>query len=254
MLLIDNDKMNEPSFSWFKEEVEQPEHIFRQANVTQITRHLHRQHKVLERLSKTFVFKNGTFTPAAIVLQGVKSIITFHVAYLVGNPVSLTGTQDIVSKYNKVYQKGLYQKVDWDILKDLMAYGDAFEYVYYDRNSDTIKSKVLRNQDSYPIYNDYGEYSYFVEKWKGRNGNIHYTIYFPDHIDTYINNRLVDSAPNSTGLPIHYVGMERAIYDQFGDSFVLDLIPIMDKIEYLLSKEDDAVTTLNDSVRVQKCA
>ena len=39
--------------------------------------------------------------------------------------------------------------------------------------------------------------------------------------------------------------MERGLYDQFGDSMVLDLIPIMDKIEYLLSKEDDAVTTLS---------
>ena len=39
--------------------------------------------------------------------------------------------------------------------------------------------------------------------------------------------------------------MEKAEYDQFGDSMVLDLIPIQDKIEYLLSKLDDAITTLS---------
>lgn len=200
---------------------------------------------VLERQKHTFKFKNGIFTPSSIVLQGMKTVINFHVAYLVGNPVSLTGTQSAVEHFNSIYSQGLYSKVDWQVLNDLITFGDAFEYVYYDYKTDTIKSKVFRNSDSYPIYNEYGEYSYFVEYWKDRSGNQHYTIYFPDHIDTYVNFKLVGSAPNASGLPIHYVGMERGLYDQFGDSMMLDLIPIMDKIEYLLSKEDDAVTTLS---------
>ena len=222
----------EPSFRWFMDEIKSAEHIYRQA-------------KVKERLKHTFKFKNGTFVPAAIVLQGMKTVITFHTAYLVGNPVSLTGTQKAVEHFNKIYQKGLYPKIDWKVLSELIIFGDAFEYVYFDARTNTIKSKVFRNCDSYPIYNEYGEYSYFVEHWKDKAGNRHYTIYFPDHIDTYINYRLVSSSPNITGLPIHYVGMERAIYDQFGDSVLLDLIPIMDAIEYLLSKEDDAVTVLS---------
>ena len=244
MLSITNN-YKEPSFAWFREEIKQSEHEYRQIQVRKILNHLHRRHQVLDRQKHTFVFKNGVFTPASIVLQGMKTVINFHVAYLVGNPVSLTGTQEAVERFNKIYQKGLYTKTDWKVLNDLITFGDAFEYVYYDANTNTIKSKVFRNQDSYPIYNENGEYSYFVENWKDRNGSQHYTIYFPDHIDTYHNYNLVDSAPNATGLPIHYVGMERGIYDQFGDSIVLDLIPIMDKIEYLLSKEDDAVTTLS---------
>ena len=245
MLKLVNAEMNEPSFAWFKEEIKQSEHVYRQAQIKKIISSLHRKHRVLEREKKTFIFKNGKFTPASIVLQGIKTVINFHVAYLVGNPVSLTGTQEAVEQFNSIYSKGLYSKTDWKVLNDLITYGDAFEYVYYDKNTDMIKSKVFRNADCYPIYNDYGEYSYFVENWKDKSGNQHYTIYFPDHIDTYINYRLVDSAINATGLPIHYVGMERGIYDQFGDSMVLDLIPIMDRIEYLLSKEDDAVTTLS---------
>ena len=39
--------------------------------------------------------------------------------------------------------------------------------------------------------------------------------------------------------------MDKAEYDQFGDSMLLDLIPIQDKIEGLLSKLDDAITTLS---------
>lgn len=240
-----NQETNEPSLAWFINEIEQPEHSFRQRNVKTIINHLHRRHSVLERLKHTYTFKNGKFVPAAIILQGLKTVLNFHVAYLVGNPVSITGTEKAVEHFNQIYRKGIYSKTDWKILYDLMTFGDAFEYVFYDAKTDTIKSKVFRNGDSYPIYNEFGEYAYFVEHWKDKRGNKHYTIYFPDHIDTYTNYRLVDSKPNATGLPIHYVGMERAIYDQFGDSLVLDLIPIMDKIEHLLSKEDDAVTTLS---------
>lgn len=39
--------------------------------------------------------------------------------------------------------------------------------------------------------------------------------------------------------------MDKSRYDKFGDPFILDLIPLMDTIENLLSKLDDAVTTLS---------
>lgn len=192
MLKLVNAEIQEPSFAWFREEIKQSEHEYRQAQVRKILNHLHRRHQVLDRQKHTFIFKNGTFTPASIVLQGLKTVINFHTAYLVGNPVSLTGTQEAVEHFNKIYSKGLYSKTDWKVLTDLITFGDAFEYVYYDARTDTIKSKVFRNSDCYPIYNEYGEYSYFVENWKDRNGNQHYTIYFPDHIDTYVNYKLVD--------------------------------------------------------------
>lgn len=240
----DKHELDEPGLSYFKSCITSNEHTYRQGKVTAIHNHLQRQHDVLNRLTNTYNFKGKQFVPAAIILQGMKTVINFHVAYLVGNPVSLTGSPDAVKLMNKYYRKGIYSKTDWNILYDLVTYGNAFEYVYIEDK--VIKSKVFRNKDSYPIYDENCNYRYFVEYWKNKtNGVEYYNIYYPTHIDSYVNNRLVSSKINLTGLPIHYTAMDRAEYDHFGDSMVLDLIPIMDKIEALLSKLDDAITTLS---------
>lgn len=239
------DQNTEPGLSYFKSQIGSSEHTYRQGQVNTIHQHLLRQHSVKQRLINTYNFKGKVFTPAAIVLQGIKSVINFHTAYLVGNPVTITGTPKAVELLNKYYRNGIYSKVDWQILNDLMTYGNAFEYVYLDENQN-IKSKIFRNQDSYPIYDENMKYSYFIEYWKNKQGgDEHMTIYYPTHVDTYFNNQLITSKTNYTGLPIHYTTMDKAEYDQFGDSMMLDLIPIQDKIESLLSKLDDAITNLS---------
>ena len=55
----------------------------------------------------------------------------------------------------------------------------------------------------------------------------------------------IHSTWNLTGLPIHYKSMIPSAYTQFGEPFINDLIPIIDQVENLLSKLDDAVTTLS---------
>lgn len=239
------DYNNEPGINFFKKQIAKTEHTYRQAQVIKINRHLQREHSVLNRMADKFTFKNKEFIPAAIILQGIKTVINFHTAYLVGNPVTITGTPEAVEFINKVYRKGIYAKTDWKILNELMTYGNAFEYIYLDENNN-IKSKVFRNKDSYPIYDENMNYTHFVEYWKSEGENVeHFNIYYPNHVDSYRNGRLISSKVNLTGLPIHYSCMERAKYDQFGDSMILDLIPIQDKIEGLLSKLDDAITTLS---------
>ena len=239
------DYNNEPGINYFKKQIAKTEHTYRQAQVIKINRHLQREHSVLNRMADKFTFKNKEFIPAAIILQGIKTVINFHTAYLVGNPVTITGTPEAVEFINKVYRKGIYAKTDWKILNELMTYGNAFEYVYLDENNN-IKSKVFRNKDSYPIYDENMNYTHFVEYWKSEGENVEYfNIYYPNHVDSYRNGRLISSKTNLTGLPIHYSCMDRAKYDQFGDSMILDLIPIQDKIEGLLSKLDDAITTLS---------
>lgn len=239
------DYNNEPGINFFKKQIAKTEHTYRQAQVIKINRYLQREHSVLNRMADKFTFKNKEFIPAAIILQGIKTVINFHTAYLVGNPVTITGTPEAVEFINKVYRKGIYAKTDWKILNELMTYGNAFEYVYLDENNN-IKSKVFRNKDSYPIYDENMNYTHFVEYWKSEGENVeHFNIYYPNHVDSYRNGRLISSKVNLTGLPIHYSCMERAKYDQFGDSMILDLIPIQDKIEGLLSKLDDAITTLS---------
>ena len=145
---------------------------------------------------------------------------------------------------NTIYKKGGYTKTDLEIAKDLITYGDTFEYVYLD--GDKIKSKLIRNKDSYPLYDSFGNYTHFVEYWKDEDTRAdHYIVYYPDKVEIYENNKLVDTKTNLTGLPIWYSAMDKAKYDKFGDPFPLDLMGIMDAIEALLSKLDTAVQTLS---------
>lgn len=228
---------------WFESEIKKNKYIDRISRINDIDEYMRREHKVLTR--PDFEFKEKTFETAKIILQTLKSIIKFHVSYICGHPVSITGDKEFVSYLNKIYKKGNYNKVDLAVTKDLITYGDAFEYVYLDEN-DNIQSKVIRNKDSYPIYDSNGVYTHFVEYWKDEDTREeHYVVYYPDKVEIYENNRLVDTKVNLTGLPIWYSSMDKSKYDKFGDPVILDLIPLIDAIENLLSKLDDAVTTLS---------
>ena len=70
-------------------------------------------------------------------------------------------------------------------------------------------------------------------------------MYYPDMVEIYEGNKLIDTKANLTGLPIWYSSMDKSKYDKFGDPFPLDLIGVMDTIEILLSKLDSAVNTLS---------
>lgn len=228
---------------WFESEIKKNKHVDRISRISSIDEYLRREHAILAR--PNFEFKGKTFETAKIILQTLKNIIRFHTGYICSNPVSLTGDKELVSFLNKVYKKGSYNKTDMEVAKELVSYGDAFEYVYLDDN-DIIRSKIIRNKDSYPVYDGHGTYISFIEYWKDeetREDN--YVIYYPDRVEVYENQKLVDTKVNLTGLPIWYSAMDKSRYDKFGDPFILDLIPLMDTIENLLSKLDDAVTTLS---------
>lgn len=228
---------------WFETEVKKNKYVDRISRVNTIDEYLRREHAILSR--PNFQFKGETFETAKIILQTLRSIIKFHIGYICSNPVSLTGDKELVSFLNKVYKKGSYNKTDMEVAKDLITYGDSFEYVYLDEN-DVIRSKVIRNKDSYPIYDGHGKYTEFVECWKDEDKRTdNYVVYYPDRVEMYENQKLVDTKVNLTGLPVWYSAMDKSKYDKFGDPFILDLIPLMDTIENLLSKLDDAVTTLS---------
>lgn len=228
---------------WFEKEIKKTKYVDRIRRVNDIDEYLRREHKVLAR--PDFEFKEKTFETAKIILQTLRSVIRFHVGYICSNPVSLTGDKELVSYMNKVYKKGGYSKTDMEVAKDLITYGDCFEYVFLDEN-DVIKSKVIRNKDSYPIYSPDGRYTNFVETWKDEDTRKnHYVVYYPDKVEVYEEHNLIDTRVNLTGLPIWYSGMDKSKYDKFGDPFILDLIPLADTIELILSKLDDAVTTLS---------
>lgn len=228
---------------WFESEIKKNKHVDRISRISSIDEYLRREHAILAR--PNFEFKGKTFETAKIILQTLKSIIKFHSSYIVGNPVSITGDKEFVAYLNSIYKKGNFNKIDLSIAKDLISFGDAFEYLYLDEN-DNIQSKVIRNKDSYPVYDSMGKYYSFVEYWKDSDTRADmYVVYYPDKVEVYENHKLIDSKINLTGLPIWYSAMEKSKYDKFGDCFPLDLIPMMDTIEHLLSKLDDAVTTLS---------
>lgn len=235
--------MNTEKPYWFKYEIEKPRYKDRISRVESIDDYLRRNHKVLQIPS--FEFKGHIFEPTRLVLQTLRSIIKFHSSYVCGSQVSITGDKEFVSLLNTIYKRGGYGKTDLEIAKDLITYGDTFEYVYLDENGN-IRSKIIRNKDSYPLYDSFGNYTHFVEYWKDEDTRAdHYVVYYPNKVEIYENSKLIDTKTNLTGLPIWYSAMEKAKYDKFGDPFPLDLIGIMDTIEALLSKLDTAVTTLS---------
>lgn len=227
---------------WFVEEIEKTEHLKRISNVINIKQYLLRLHNVLQR--KDFKFKEETYVTAKIVLNTLKSILNFHTSYVVGNPVSITGEQEIVKKFNSVYKKGIYTKTDYEIVTDLYTYGNAFEYVYL--KDGIIKSKIIANEDAYPVYDDNFNYVGFIEYWEDiLTGHKNYIVYTPTQVQIYLDEQLIKSCNNLSGLPIHYCMMDKSEYNFFGDSMMNDLMPIMNQIELLLSKLDDAITTLS---------
>lgn len=235
--------MNTDVNNWFVNEIKKTRYVDRINRIVEIDDYLRRNHKVLQIPS--FEFKEHTFEPTRLVLQTLRSIIKFHSSYICGSPVSITGDKEFVSCLNNVYKKGGYTKTDLELTKELITYGDAFEYVFLDEKGH-IRSKIIRNKDSYPLYDSYGEYKYFVEYWKGEDTRRDYHIvYYPDKVEVYENRKLIDTKNNLTGLPIWYSAMDKAKYDKFGDPFPLDLMGIMDTIEELLSKLDTAVQTLS---------
>lgn len=213
------------------------------AVVNAIKNYMEGQHQVLSR--KDFTFKNETFKTAKIILQSIKPIIDFHTAYICGNPVTISGDSGHIKTMNAVYKKGSYNKIDYDIAKNIYTYGNAYEFVYRD-NQGVIKSKIIRAEDGFPIYNSYGDYVSFIEQWNDTISNEeHSVIYTPYEVTEFNGNVPVSVYNNPSGLPIHYTSgnMDRSGY--FGMALTSDLIPIMNEIEALLSKMSDSVNTLS---------
>lgn len=238
MRTIFNPKRDNPL--WFREVIHKPEHQLRIGEVFRIREYLLRKHDILQR--HNMEFKEGTFTTSKMVFNTVKSIVEAHASYVVGHQISISGEPNIVSDFNKIYKKGRYPKVDYEIASDLYKFGNAFEYVYLD--GDTIRSHVIANEDAFPVYDECYKYTNFIEHWKSADTqDEHFIVYYPEKVETYLNHQLVETKPNLTGLPIHYVNLDKT--DVFGDGLVADLIPIMDAIEYLMSMLDDATVCLS---------
>ncbi|MEA4899217.1 MAG: phage portal protein [Christensenellaceae bacterium] len=140
--------------------------------------------------------------------------------------------------------KGHYDKANYLLAKDLITYGNAYEYVFVDAGG-RIQSKVIAPEDAFPVYDNNFNYTCFVEHWQdGIAGGIkHHIIYYTHSIEIYRDFELIETRTNLTGLPIHYAALNKSEYSQYGRGLAEPLIPVLDAIESLTAKMDDTVKT-----------
>lgn len=229
-------------FDWFTLEVQQGHHLSRVSKVLEHKNYLRGNHKVLQR--ENMEYKGEEYVTRKIVLQTAKTIMNFHSTYLLGNPLSLVGSEDMVDKFNKLYRKGNFHNTDYKIIDRMNKYGDVFEYIYIE-DGNKIKSKLINSEDAYPIYDDSNEYIGFVEHYVINNIS-YYTVFYNDRVEKWTNEGgeldKIDEYINISALPIHYHNLNDDD-DMFGKSELEDIIPILNEMEDILSKFGDSIYT-----------
>lgn len=232
---------------WFKSEVIQGNHAKRISDVINNRDYLAGRHKVLLRQDSQY--KGKTLVVRKTILNYAKTVLKFHNTFLLGKPVQLScDDENTVKTLTDVYRLGQYDTVDYQILDRVNKFGDAYEAMYIDNG--TIKSKVLDNACSYPVYDEKGNYVSFIEHWTDAyTGITFYDVYYPTYVEHWDNEggeeRLVGT-DTCVGLPIHYHNFNDEDYN-CGVSMLSDMIPIMDELEDIMSKLGDSiyVNTLN---------
>lgn len=232
---------------WFQEEVIQGNHAKRINDVINNRDYLAGRHKVLLRQDSQY--KGKTLIVRKTILNYAKTVIRFHNTYLLGKPVQLScKDENTANTFADIYRLGHYDTVDYQIIDRVNKFGDAYEAIYVDNG--VIRSKVLDNACSYPVYDDMGNYISFIEHWTDAYTAITYwDVYYPNYVEHWNNEDGVEhlvSTERSVGLPIHYHNFNDEDYN-FGLSMLADIKPIMDDLEDIMSKLGDAiyVNTLN---------
>ena len=226
---------------WFEEEVNQGNHAQRISEVINNRDYLSGRHKVLLRQDSQY--KGKQLIVNKTIINYAKTVIKFHNTYLLGKPVQLScNDENTLKTFSDIYRLGQYSTVDYEILDRVNKFGDAYEAVYVDNG--VIKSKVLDNACSYPVYDDIGEYISFIEYWTDAYTNISFwNVYYPTYVEHWDNEggelRLV-STDKSVGLPIHYHNFNDEDYN-FGVALLNDIRPIMDALEDTMAKMSDSI-------------
>lgn len=229
---------------WFADEVKQAYHSNRIAKAYSIMNYLNGKHKVLNR--EDIKFKDKEFITKKLILNTAKTICNFHSTYLVGNPISLTGSEKLVSRIQNTYNYGGFNNADSKIADKLVKYGNAYEYIY--RDGERITSKIINNECAYPVYDEMGNYVSFIEYWTNLDHISYYYVYTNDNVTVWSNEgtelHIIDEYRNRTGLPISYKTNNDYDYRE-GVGLLQDIIPVLDEIEDLLSKMGDSIYTLS---------
>lgn len=232
---------------WFEDECNSAYHANRISHVIQNKDYLAGRHKVLNRQDSQY--KGKVLVTRKTILQYAKTVLRFHNAYLLGKQVQLsTKDENTLKTFTDIYRLGNYATVDYEILDRVNKFGDAYEVIYVEDG--TIKSKVLDNASSYPVYDDMGNYVSFIENWTDAFTNVTYwNVYYPTYVEHWTNEGGEENLVGTdrcVGLPIHYHNFNDED-ENFGRALLDDIIPIMDELEDIMSKMGDSiyVNTLN---------
>ncbi|QWG55363.1 phage portal protein [Bacillus mycoides] len=225
---------------WFVDEVSHFENQKRILDTIEKKKYLDGRHAISNRVVENY---NGKpYEQRAILLQYAKLIVNLETTYLLKKPVTFTGEEKIVGDMKRVYKKGKYDKINFDLLSNLVKYGNAYEYVYINGVGD-VSSKVIPTECGYPIYNDELDMIAFVEYYTSLESDF-YVVYTQEEVVKYstiggTDLRVVGSYNNVSGLPIHYK-TDNELSMAFGKSDLDDFINIIDAMEDLLSKFSDS--------------
>lgn len=240
-----NDKYDSAS-DWFVTFVNEPQNQLRVQDVMAKKEYLNGDHKILRKQS--YKYNGKDFEPRKIVLNYAKTLLNFQKAYLLQNPITLTGTEKVVKKYQKVNRKAKYNRINLKILDKVLKYGQCAEYVYLDNG--VIKSKIIDSTEGYPVYDKDNTLIAYVQAFMS-DGIEYYTVYDSNTVSEYDNNggelRLVARYNNLSGLPIIYHN-DNEMSEVEGKSELDDWISILDNLESILSKYADATEKFLDPV------
>ncbi|GAB7386167.1 hypothetical protein BSNK01_00020 [Bacillaceae bacterium] len=225
---------------WFREETGLVYHQQRINKILELKQYIEGDHRVLYRNKE--VYNGKEYTPRAVILNYIKLMIQFHATYLLNNPVTIASKDEETAKIMKsVYNDGFYDDIDYQNLENLIKFGNSYEYVYLGNNRE-IKSKIIPVEDSYPVYNINNELIAFIEHYVVDNIG-YWNVYYEDRVEKWTNEgsdlRLISVFENLSGLPIVYK-TNNELDPNFGKSEIEDVIPIIDELEFILSKFSDS--------------
>jgi hypothetical protein len=223
---------------WFIEYVQEVHNQSKVNEIYELKNYLEGHHKILNRPS--YKYNGKDFEPRKIVLSYAKTLLNFQKAYLLQNPITLTGNENVVKEYQKVQRKAKYDRINMKLLDKLLKYGEVYEYVYYEGGQ--IKSKLIEADQGYALYDTEGEMIAFVQAFM--NDGIHYYTVFEDDVVTKYNNadgemKMISRHANLSGLPVAYVNSSEWS-ELEGRSELADWIGLLDNMEDLLSKFTDS--------------
>lgn len=236
------------SNKWFIDEVKSFHNQDKIREVEGIRDYLDGNHKIMK--SESYEYNGKVFHPKKIVLQYAKTLLDFQRTYLLHNPITLTGNEDVVKAFNTVSKKGKYERLNKQILDRVLKYGDCYEYVY--KEGRAIKSKLIGASEGFPIYDHENVMVGFVEAY-AHDGIEYYNVFTDKVVEKYKyeNGRVVGLSrhANLSGLPIAYTS-DNEMSDTEGRSELQDWIHILDGMEDLVSKYQDSVYKFMDPIPV----